>query len=495
MPAAPTAGRRASLLVFAASFALYLLTYSTSSDGQILGNDVVPYAVGLVEGHPGALWNPHHLLFHPLAWLLSAGAGDVHHVLFAQQVLSSLGGAFAVLVVFRLARELSDPLAALGLTLVFALASGSWLYAAVGETYTPATAALAGLLAATARDRLGLAPARTRSLALWLLAAVLLRQDSVLVVPALALCLPPRTWIPPTAVAGFAALALYVGAWQLSGTEQELVPWLRGLAETGNWGAWGGPESWKVSAVVTSMSLSYLTFQHPAAGLVIAAAVTVALLPLRSGARLLPGRRRLALGLGAFCLARFFFFAWWQPSNMEYHAGTLLPLALLGALALPSIAARQVPALWAAALAVGLSNAVVLILPNRGAELERRARLALETAGPTGLVLATDPFQQLALQRERAGARTGDVSALMPYADDPPEELRDEAAAWVRRIDRARDDGGRVVFASERVLAERIGWAAGPVLGLVHLIPGGEGGPLEEPAEGEVPWAWVLPAR
>lgn len=181
-----------------ASFALYLASAPVTSDALLLGNDVVPYAVELASGDRAALFDAHHLLFHPLAALLAplvslgGRAGPVQAALLAQVLVSALGGALAVAAIARASGALAGARAAWVVGLLFATAIGNWLYASVGETYLPATAALAWLWgdALRARARGGsIGAVRLGALALL---ACLLRQDSVLALPWLVLVAPVR---------------------------------------------------------------------------------------------------------------------------------------------------------------------------------------------------------------------------------------------------------------------------------------------------------------
>ena len=63
-----------------------------------------------------------------------------------QQALSAIGGALSTVLVFGFAARLLGVMRALPLSLAFALTWTMWTDASVGETLTPANAAVAGVL-------------------------------------------------------------------------------------------------------------------------------------------------------------------------------------------------------------------------------------------------------------------------------------------------------------------------------------------------------------
>lgn len=450
-----------SWAIFAGALALYRLSFDPRSDGILLGNDVTPYAAALVHGSEAGLWNPHHLLFHPLAWAvfqlqrLFGGADHVLAGLAAQQTVAALGGALAVALVFRTAARLVGSARAVLFAGIFAYASGNWLYAAVGETYLPATAALTGLFALGLGERCEARPSAAWKVGAWLFLAVLLRQDSVLVVAVLPLLFPLRTWLPATAVAGLSALFTYFLVWWGVGLEAPFGTWLRGLAETGLWG--GSPtaslylQQGLVSVGVTGMAFSYpLLFAGPWRVLGAAACLGFLAAPLlarRDGWS--GGPARALAALLAFALLRLAFFAWWQPTNMEYHAGTLLPLTLALVVASaprPGPGALRVQSLFLAVLlaVVAIGNWTVLIGPNRGDDMARRAARAAAAAGRNGMVVSMDREQQYAMRREGRPDLTlfnaADTSAFpdLPRMGALRQSLRDVFGRG-RRVVLARD--------------------------------------------------------
>lgn len=498
----------ASRALFAAFALLYFATFTARADGVLFGNDVIPYAVQAAAGAEEGRWNPHHLLFHPLAEVATAvwctvtlQPISVPAALEGHRLLSALGGAAAVVVVFRFARRITSRDAAFAWACAFGFSSGVWLYSTVGETYMPATAVTALLLARCIDERLQLRRTSPVLLGGLLYLAVLLRQDSVLVVPAVLALLPWRFGLATVGGAGCAAVGMYGFAWLLSGSELGFFSWLRGLEASGLWG--GAPtlgqyaENAGVSARVTLMALNYGALRSIPWGLLSLGLLVAAVLPPRR-----PGRnvRSVLLGLLAYAALRFAFFSWWQPSNMEYHTGTLVPmflaLPLLWNPGLVGLRRRFRDAfLAAAAVSLAISAWLTLFGGMRGTEISERARLALDRAGDAGLVVSVDRWFHYSLLREGADAQravdasdyTTGVYEQLPDRPDPLPELK-------RRIGRTLLDGGRVVVAGDRVLATFYGndnddWGASPER-VAALIGDAEFEPLLDP-EGRA-WAYVL---
>lgn len=418
---------REPLLLGALALGLYLVSVHPGSDALLLGNDVVPYAVALVEGEPVGIVNPHHLLFHLLAALLAPlfeglASGPIAHALFAQIALSALGGGLATAAVWRGAWYLGGAGVARAASALWIFAAGNWLYGSVGETYLPATAALAWLWSDAIAARCGGRALHQARLVGLLLLVSLLRQDSVLALPWLLALVPARRYLMALAAAGALSLAAYAVAWSFAGGESGFVPWLRGLAESGLWGKTPGLDGVGVALLLTFAAQSFALARAAidlALGRGLGFEALFALAPFFALAAAVPlgaarwtlrdGRRAVLIALLGFALTRFVFFAWWQPSNLEYHAGTLLPLVWLLALALERNPA-QVPAraalVFAAAALGALGNWVLLFGPGRDHEADRRAEAALVAAGEGGAVVALDALAFYGLERAR-GPGTG----------------------------------------------------------------------------------------
>lgn len=449
---------------------VYALSFAPLSDGQLLGNDVIPYARGLVVGAPDVLWNPHHLLQHPLALLIYrgllavGGEPDVATALRAQVLLSALSGGLLIAWVARYAAVRVGALGALGLSAALAASAGQWLYGAVGETYLPATAVLAWVLIQAVEGQR--TPGADVRLAAGFLVALLLRQDSVLACAALALLLPPLSAARVIGIAGGASLAAYFLVWlsfvRGDAAGAEFGAWLRGLAETGLWGAAPDGERLALGAGVQQLAWHYGAQPIYGAAWAWASWGTTALLAL--GAFTLGRGRgyrgRVLLGLAGYALVRFGFFAWWQPTNLEYHAGTWLPicLALVPSEARAAGAAnaprRALPWLACAAL-LAVSHATLLWLPYRGAPIHARTVEALAAVrdpqpdAQIGLVLALDVWSVYALQR---------ADHLGPWADASEAAAgRAPVEPWLDRARQTLARGGRVALTRELLLMGRLG--------------------------------------
>ena len=540
---------------------VYLGTFSGLDDGMVLGNDAIPYAVEQARG--AAHVSPHHLLFHPLVSLVRGLLAPLAHdqlslrgplglAMTAQTLVSALGGGLAAAAFLAATRRLvGGGLLPWALTLVLAASAGHWLYASVGETYLPAIAAqtaLVGLALVLRVERDGQATGReTAALAALLLLAVLLRQDSVLVTAAVVLLLAPRSAVVVVGAAGGSALAIYFGAWvfggaAISGGPDHVVgflPWLRGLADTGLWGGGLSAGKLQVAGSLSLAALAYPTYYAAQAaatggatleqGLVelalgLAPVLLLVLAVLAGRRRGVPTeptgpRRRAALALAAFLVLRLGFFTWWQPGNLEYHAGHLAPALLLVAVLLrpgraePGPAAALVPRLVLLAGAVTLAgNWVALIEPNRTRDLHAVADEAMATVAPGGLVLSLDRLGHYAnLRAAGTTARHVEPPLLLMDASDVAagvdletlDQLRGAIRSTLKRLGAlpTGTPGGApaVVATRDRILPPRfehapwpLDWSTGDHAGgMGRLVEGFLALPLD-PVAGVESGLWEL---
>lgn len=478
-PAGP-ARAAVALTVAAATFALYATTFDARSDGVVLGNDVLDYADQMLSAPGGLVWNAHHLLVHVLdalvqRALLGCGAEPGFATAWrAEQLVAAAGGAACAALVAGFVAQIAGLVRGALLGAICAVAAGNWLYAASGETYLPAIAACTGLVVCSLRICLGLSDEGWHRPALWLGLACLLRQDSVLVVPALFVLLRPAHALRATLAAGGVTLGLYAGAWAWAGGESAFLSWLRGLAETGQWGRTPGLTQFGQAAGLSLAALAWITWTSLPLGLI---ALGMLLLPLVPPRQLRGGFGRALLGLGAWIALRYLFFAWWQPGNLEYHTGNVAPFLLLVGLCLrppPALTlARTLTSGWqhlrapllltVAVVLLARSNGILLLWPNRAADIAPRLELAAALARPAptaptrGLVLALDPLTGKALLRApREGVDIADASLAAGFgsAIGSPER-----SALLERTRTVLASGGGVVAVVDRVLPERMGWA------------------------------------
>ena len=458
-------------ILFLASFALYFASFAVRDDGQLLGNDAMPYAHQLVSGQASGLFNAHHLLFHPLVLgiakllaLLPSYEFNELSVLAAQQLLSALGGALAVLMLFRLAARCSGLVTGAWIAAIFACSYGNWLYSAVGETYSPATGLIAVLLVQAVEVRLGWRRLNLPMLALWLLLAVSFRQDAVLVVVALPFLLSAIPALFVTGAAGLLSLLLYITTWALADLDLSSMEWLRGLADKGIWGQSPSFESFTYSAGMTLMSVhcgavhirrivaghfELLLTPLVLSGIGSAALILGSLFRPRS---LTGEARAIAIGLVSFCLTRFLFFAWWQPTNIEYHTGTLLPLALLFAMII-SPQSRQARQLFLplAFVLIASSNLLTVFLPNRIQTVAEHSVIAIEEAGAGGLLISLNANQHHAFLREPPRD-----AELIDAVDIFVRQNLTELPALMKKIEATIQGGKRVVLVCERDIWKRM---------------------------------------
>lgn len=439
--------------------------------------DALDYAYAARSGHD--LFHPHHLLFAPLVRLVLAAlapfsrggdailAGQIHNVAWAVAAL------LAVRTLVR--RAGGSPALASGAALFLLATRGFWVYATQVEVYVPALACLAvtALLASgsvagaaagapgavtSAREAPPLGARRTAAAALALALAVLYHQTSALfAAPLAALCVARRGragWREAAAIAGGAgalALLAYAAAYAATGgprTAADFARWTLsyGFAPVPAWGSLGhfGPNG--VAALLRSQAANFAGVPArwaPAvvplfglALLALAAWSAVALARRGGGTRAaggagdgaasgLAGRAGAGQSAAAadplrWCAllwlgVHFAFFLWWLPTDTDFFVISLLPLVLLGALAVGDFAGRGrrwrraagalgVPrapgaagamsvagvlgALAVAVLAIGNLAATVLPLrASRGADFATAARLHAEA--PPGCAVGT----------------------------------------------------------------------------------------------------------
>jgi hypothetical protein len=467
-----------ALALAAATAYLSLTTFGPRSDGVVLGNDVLNYADEMLRARGGMLWNPHHLGVHALAagayqLLRACGeAADFATAWRAQQIVACLGAATCVYAIVDFVGELAGPARGALVGAVFAVSAGNWLYAASGETYLPGTAACVGLVVLALRMRLGLADAGWIGPALWLCAACVLRQDSVLVVPALVLLLPWRDAWRSVGAAGALCLVLYATAWRAGGAAESFSTWLRGLAESGEWGRAPGLAQFGQTLGLSLAALAWITWEALPLGLACLALLLFPLVPPRALRGEFP---RALLALAVWALVRVGFFAWWQPGNLEYHTGNLAPFVLaLGVLLRPHAwgglqsllrggwyPLRQLVVLGAAVALLYQSNSAYLLRPHRTEVTAQRLDLAVALAGPGGSVVALDGLTGKALLRARRdGVELIDAGTLAgaPAPDVAlPTALAAGRAQLLAHLSDVLARGNGVVASVDWVLPLRLG--------------------------------------
>lgn len=493
-PRAPS--RRASALVTGVLALLFALTFGPFSDGQVVGNDALHYAAAVTAGDAEGILLANHLASHPLALAVhrvGAALGPLDGyagALVAQQLVSALGGALAVVLVWHLLIGLGAPRRTAGLgALALATSSGLWLYASVGETYAAAAAAEAWVLLELWRARGG----GWKRLALALAAATLVRQDAVLVAVAVPIVLGLRGLLP-LLVGGAASLLVYVVAYASGGFEISVWDWLVGIAATDTWGAGAARPGAGLSAAVHGvLTLDALAFGvHRTDGWSVVRAVALGAIVFhlvalvqgltrtavqRTAVRRTAndGHARFALALGVFASVRFAFFAWFQPSNIEYAVGHLTPIVLL--LALGWARHARTPRVAVVAVALQAVATLLLVVPLLGRALDADARSLFERGANEGgaALVSIEPFGDLALHRERYRRQDAGDAARFDVIDGSLGADPTRAAEVVAAAGAARDTGRPIIVAIDRRIARHLGLATvevAPALahGLVALV-------------------------
>jgi hypothetical protein len=480
-----------SIILFAVTAALHFTTFRPDADGLLLMDDAVQYALWKVEGKKEGLWHPHHLLFHPVAVgvgkvLATFGGDDLDNAIRGQQVVAALSGGITAVLLFRFFASISSLSVALLLAAICGMSGGVWILAAVGETFVPSIAMTTGLLVVACRALLLGTPARTTTLVLWLLLAALVRQDSVLVIVALPFLITWRRTLVVCGVAGGLSLLAYVLAWQASGAPLSFLDWiLRHVTAdipNKNWGQSLDLAQSGRALALTAVSLNLYGFFVP---WVTAASWVGIVIPCVPPRALGAAGRRCVTGLAAYALARFLFFLWWQPRNPEYHVGTLVPLLMIAGVVIRPGARHftprvQVP-LLVSLLLIAIGGALT-ILPNQASTAAFRARCATGLAGDRGLIVVLDPFQAMAVRRERPRAKVLDARNVMLVPGAPADPIRSQI---VRFANAERE----VVFVRDTAIAHRFeeSWPFDRYPELVGSLP--LQGLLDD--QGQIWLAWV----
>ncbi len=378
--------------------------------------DALDYALAAQSGV--GLFHPHHLLFSPLvrgvlALLAPFGrggdailAGQLHNVAWAVAALWALRAL--VRSATRSAR-LAD-CAALGLLFT----RGFWVYATQVEVYLPALGCLALATWLVARDGAGRpGPAAMLAVGLLFALAVFYHQTSVLFAAPLAVFFAAargragwRVAATITATAGALALIAYAGAWFATSRGQAgpgLARWVLGYAlePVPAWGSFTHVGPTGLTALLRSQAANVAGVPDRFAPVVVPlfGVGMFALAGWHAGAIARgAGGRPLRLFALTWLGVHLAFFLWWLPTDTDFFVVSLLPLAILAALAASDLAAlltatgRLVLGVaGAVALAVlALGNLLATVAPlhaSRGPDYAGAARLA--AAAPSGCVIGT----------------------------------------------------------------------------------------------------------
>ena len=317
-------------------------------DAEYVVFDPVWYAAGAEQGVAADTVKAHHPLFHLLAAAIAkplelVGVLRPGHV--GTRLLSGAGAATILLLLVGLAGRQRWRVGA-GLAL-FLLAGRTWfLEAFTGENVLPAIAAGMIALLAALDERVSLV-----RVGAWTVIALLLRQDNLLLVPAIILALtwrahssPARlvSWLLPV---GAVTVLAYAGIWgglALAGSDLGFVEWMWGVAEE-DYSLVQRPALAHAVAFGSAVTGKQWPAAEPwmhiwvgvgALGLVLACAAF-----LRGGARW----ERLAALAGLITVLQFAFYAWFEPTNPEWTLFTFTLAAAVAARAANGAPTRPLP--------------------------------------------------------------------------------------------------------------------------------------------------------
>jgi hypothetical protein len=352
----------ALILLSAAAMAASLWLFPADSDGAFAAYDGIVYAISAERGES----EPSHL-FHPLfhaavatltPLLRELGVARPGHA--AIRVVSGLGAVLTLLLVASAAGP-RRWVAGTGFAAALLVTRAFLVDAAVGETVLPACAAALAAIAAASRS-----PVRPVRVWVPLVLALLLRADSILVVPGVVAALlaarDPARGIRPIMVglagAGIVTLGGYFFFWAIQTLGSvPLADW------AGSYPAivrnWMGPEALAASGFVkhadaASAAVVGKTWPPDQPNLWLGPAAVAGLVAagvlLRGTSRIGP----LVWAVSVTIVVRGLFFSWFDAGNPEWAILTLALAALLGA-RLAAGEPRRSPA-------ARLAGAVLLVL-------------------------------------------------------------------------------------------------------------------------------------
>ncbi len=340
----PTRLPAAPLLLAAVVVTGAFVVFPFGSDAEYVVFDPVWYAAGAERGSVDSIL-AHHPLFHLALTGLAQGAdamgvGRPGHV--AARLMSGLGAAWVLLLLAGLSGRNRWRVGA-GLGLFLLMGRTFFFEAFTGENVLPAIAAgLAALVAAMDERQSWL------RVGLWTYLALLLRQDNVLLIPAIVLALSWRSERPAgvrtaswlAAVGGFTLIS-YLGIWgglRMAGGEQGWFQWLWGVAKD-DYSTVANPVLAHLGsfgiAVIGKQWAAVEPWKHACVGLGALTLVAACGAFFRGSGRW----ERFAFLAAMTALLRFVFYAWFEPTNTEWVLFTFVLAAAVAAQA-----ARGTPA-------------------------------------------------------------------------------------------------------------------------------------------------------
>ncbi len=337
-------------LLAAITFAVVLFFMPWNADGCFAVNDALWYAHA--AEHDGlASISGHHPLFHVLLLPLTGAldfVGADHPGHWATRCVNAAAFAGIVMLLGRLAGWRRT---ALALPLLLLATRSVLLEASVGETVVPAAALALWALVAACDGNCSLLRVGAITVA-----ALLLRQDNILIVPGLVFALATRLpqqrrlwrmflWL---ALTGLTTLGAYVICWQLAGAAN-LRAFMFTTAEvaTRNWAPAELPGLDDLLLRCTTLGVAVAGVQHDYRAFTLNISIGLAffvvlwaacrLLCVRTASTQPPTTNRRAMLWAVLLIAatRFCFYCWFEPQNFEWWILELLLGTALAAIHCP----------------------------------------------------------------------------------------------------------------------------------------------------------------
>lgn len=356
--------------------------------------DSLVYALAAKTGEE--LFHSHHLIYTPairLFYLVIQPFCPGCDAVFAGQIHNMIWAAVGILAFFHLVKNLWGFRAAIITTLLFTGLRGYWELSTQTTMYVPGAAILTLLSAVLiSRDPKTRAyPVGWAVLIAGLLAlAILYHQANILFVLPLGVYLFAaggkfglRAWLYVVILAGLVTLFSYLlvylltttGSWSVSGFIRFCLAYtseicLGGLckASPDNWGSFGNLSAAGLNQLLSSLFWNVLVLPDQVAFLALPM-FGLSLLALTGWQAVQVLRRASAWALRLFSLTWFYiytiFFFWWLPSYQHPFVIVMIPLSLLGVLAVRDIAALIPERKWVERLAAAAAILAALVIGGR----------------------------------------------------------------------------------------------------------------------------------
>lgn len=355
--------------------------------------DSLVYALAAKTGEE--MFHSHHLIYTPavrLFYLVIQPFCPGCDAVFAGQIHNILWAAVGILALFHLVKNIWGFRSALITTLLFMGLRGYWELSTQTTMYVPGAAILTLMSAVLlSRDFKNLPfPVGWSVLSAGLLAlAILYHQANILFVLPLGVYLFAaggkfglRAWLYVVILAGLVTLFSYLlvyllttSSWSVSGFIRYCLAYtseicLGGLckASPDSWGSLGNLSAAGLSQLLSSLFWNVLVLPDQFASLALLV-FGLAVLALTGWHAVQILRRASDWALRLFCLTWFYtytvFFFWWLPSYQHPFVIVMIPLSLLGVLAVRDITVLIPERKWVERLAASAAILAVLVIAGR----------------------------------------------------------------------------------------------------------------------------------